>query len=60
MDAIQEQDKNLFLNFNKYSITDLQDLIYSAETREEKVFYTSLLNLKMTLAQEKVIGKQLL
>lgn len=60
MDTIQSQENILYKNFDNYTVTELQNLIYTAETREEKIFYTRLLNLKMTFAQEKIVGKELL
>lgn len=56
----EKEDNTLFEYFNRYSISELHDLIYTAETREEKIFYNRLLNLKMTFAQEKVVGRELL
>ena len=60
MGAVKKKDNTLFNDFSKFTVTELQDLIYLAETREEKIFYTRLLNLKMTFKQEKVVGKELL
>ncbi len=56
---IFEKEK-LFECFNQYLITDIQKLVDNANTREEKIFYTRILNLKMAFEQEKVVGKELL
>ncbi len=50
----------LFLGFSEISIAELENKIALSESREEKVFYRALINLKMQFAQEKVIGAQLL
>ena len=60
MTALAKPDMSLYENFISLNITQLQEYIYSAETREEKVFYSKLLSLKMVLKQEKIIGKILL
>lgn len=59
MNAAEREDA-LFHKFNQYTITQLQTLVSSAKTREEKLFYNQLLSLKMGLEQEKIVGKQLL
>lgn len=46
--------------FSKLSITDLEELLNQAMTREESLFYGRILSLKMGLAQEKLIGENLL
>lgn len=52
--------KNLYKCFSRHTVTQLEDSLLNAETREEKTFYRTLLNLKLQLAQEKVVGEELL
>ena len=51
---------NIFHEFLQYTITELEDLLDKASNREERLFYQRLLALKLGLAQEKVVGKELL
>lgn len=53
-------DKNLFELFEKYSFKDLEKLLVKAVSREEKAFYRALLNLKLQIEQEKIVGEILL
>ena len=53
-------DMNLYEKFINLTIIQLQEYIHIAESREEKVFYSKLLSLKMALKQEKILGKKLL
>ena len=50
----------LFQEFVAHSITELEELLDKAESREESLFYQRLLALKLGLAQEKVVGIELL
>ena len=51
---------DMYDEFLQYTITELEDLLYAAQNREESLFYQQLLSLKMGLAQEKVVGMELL
>ena len=51
---------DLFQEFAKRSISELEELLKNAANRDELLFYQRLLSLKMGLAQEKVVGKELL
>ena len=51
---------NMFHEFLQCTITELEDLLDKASNREESLFYQRLLALKLGLAQEKVVGKELL
>ena len=51
---------NMFEEFLQYTITELEELLNAATDREESLFYQRLLALKMGLAQEKVVGMELL
>lgn len=50
----------LYLKFSQTSTKDLEKCLLNGATREEKIFYRKLLNLKLQLEQEKVIGELLL
>jgi len=50
----------LFQEFTSYTITELEELLNQAISREENLFYQRLLALKLGLAQEKVVGNELL
>jgi len=56
-----EQARNEILHaFEILSILDLHTLLEKSESREEALLFISLINLKMGLAQEKLLGKVLL
>ena len=50
----------LYERFSKATTRELEGNLLYAKTREEKIFYRKLLNLKLQLEQEKVIGEKLL
>ncbi len=52
--------KNLYKCFSRHTVLQLEDSLLNAATREEKIFYRTLLNLKLQLEQEKIIGEDLL
>ena len=54
------EQTSMFEEFLQYTITELEELLNSAANREESLFYQRLLALKMGLAQEKVVGMELL
>ena len=54
------QQPNIYHEFLQYTISELEDLLYAATSREETLFYQRLLTLKLGLAQEKVVGHELL
>ena len=58
--AENDGDVTLYDRFCAYSFIELEQLLRRAETREERAFYRSLLNLKLQIEQEKVIGEVLL
>jgi hypothetical protein len=43
-----------------YTVGEIKELLTKATKREEILFYQRLLSLKLSLAQEKVVGKELL
>lgn len=52
--------QNLYPIFSSCSIAEMERQIASAHSREEKVFFRTLINLKLQLAQEKVVEEDLL
>jgi len=55
-----QKQNNIFQAFLQYTITELEEFLNAATNREEILFYQRLLALKMGLAQEKVVGMELL
>lgn len=51
---------DLYARFAALSFPELELLLRRAKTREEKAFYRSLLNLKLQIDQESVVGEVLL
>lgn len=51
---------NIYLEFQKFSFKDLEKLLLDSKTREEKAFYRALLNLKLQIEQEKIVGEILI
>lgn len=49
----------LYAIFEEITIKELEGLLQKATTREEKAFYRALLNLKIQLRQEEIIGEVL-
>lgn len=54
------ENRELFSLFSEITVKELEDLLLAAAEREERIFYRMLLNLKLQLCQEKIIGKALL
>lgn len=52
-------NRELYLKFEYCSFRELEELLLDAHSREEKAFYRSLLNLKLQIAQERVVGEKL-
>ena len=50
---------SLYLSFSQSTVTDLEAALLIASSREEKAFYRALINLKLQLDQEKVVGEKL-
>ena len=42
------------------TIDELEAALASAQSREEAIFYRTLINLKLQLAQERIVGETLL
>lgn len=56
----QTAEKELFSLFMQETLKTLQEKLLGAPTRDEKLFYRTLFDLKLQLSQEKRIGKVLL
>ena len=52
--------QSMYYEFLQYTISELEELLNAATSREETLFYQRLLALKLGLAQEKVVGQELL
>lgn len=50
----------LYQTFQQTTITELETRLEESENREEKILLRALINLKLQLAQEKVVGEILL
>jgi len=55
-----EEIPDMFALFSRTTFGELESLLLRAETRDSKAFYRALLNLKLQIAQEKVVGEELL
>jgi hypothetical protein len=55
-----KKQRNFYKCFTHTSAAELQERMLSATTREEKAFYRALLNLKLQIEQEKIVGKKLI
>ena len=55
-----ETNINIFEEFLKHTISELEELLNKAKNREESLFYQRILSLKLALAQEEVVGEELL
>ena len=53
------EKKSLYEQFEACTIKELEGLLLACDTHEEKAFYRALLNLKLQISQEKLIGKVL-
>jgi len=50
----------MYQTFISCSIAELKEMLTKATVRDEVLFYQRLIALKLGLAQEKVVGKELL
>ncbi len=50
----------IYRAFQTATLAELETRLALAGAREEKVFYRELINLKLQLAQEKIVGEMLL
>lgn len=56
-EKIEKKAPTLYDSFNLCSVKELEIYLKNAKTREEKAFYRTLLNLRLKLDQEKIVGK---
>lgn len=57
---LEAGDFTMYERFERTSFVELEQLLRDAKTREEHAFYRSLLNLRLQIEQEKIIGEVLL
>lgn len=57
---IKSVNKDIFAEFDSCTIAELEGMLAVSQSKEEKVFYRTLINLKMQFAQEKIVGETLL
>ena len=55
----QTEMGSLFAQYDKMSLKELEERLLASHSHEEKAFYRTLVNLKLQLSQEKIIGKAL-
>ena len=52
--------RNFYKCFCQASVDEFEARLIEAKTREEKAFYRAMLNLKLQIEQEKIIGQPLI
>ena len=61
MATVHMTDKtNMYSAFCEYTASELYELLIQAPSREEALLYQRLHSLKLALAQERVVGEELL
>ncbi|MDD4772649.1 MAG: hypothetical protein PHZ09_03500 [Eubacteriales bacterium] len=55
----RHRKRNFYKCFSDTTVDELESRLIEAATREEKAFYRSMLNLKLQLEQEKIVGEML-
>ena len=55
-----ENNESLYGLFKSLTVSELEELLSLSNDREEKIFLRAMINLKLQLAQEKVVGEMLL
>ncbi len=55
-----DNKESLYRLFKSMTVSELENQLSLSEDREEKIFLRALINLKLQLAQEKVVGEMLL
>lgn len=51
--------RNFYKCFSQTTVDELENRLIESESREEKAFYRAMLNLKLQLEQEKIVGEEL-
>ena len=59
MQKAAEKGNLLFETFNEMTITELKERLLAATERAERIFLTRVLDVKLGLAQEIVVGEEL-
>lgn len=59
-ELIMENSESLYELFKNMSVGELEAQLASTDDREEKIFLRALVNLKLQLVQEKIVGEMLL
>ncbi len=49
--------QDLYPLFDGASLTELETMLAAAESREEKILWRALINLKLQLKQEAIVGE---
>ena len=55
-----ENNESLYGLFKNMTVSELENQLSLSNDREEKIFLRAMINLKLQLAQEKVVGEMLL
>ena len=56
----RERWQDFYLLYQTAPITELEAMLAAAESREEKLLWRALINLKLQLKQEEIVGEILL
>ncbi len=59
-ELIMEKSESLYELFKNTTVGELEAQLASTDDREEKIFLRALINLKLQLVQEKIVGEMLL
>ncbi|MCL2158462.1 MAG: hypothetical protein FWH48_03550 [Oscillospiraceae bacterium] len=60
MDKNSKKTIDLFEIFSEYSTNELEEKKSQSKTKDERKFYTKILDIKLQLAQEKLLNMDLL
>jgi len=56
----REKWNELYALYEKAPLSELEAMLAAAESREEKLMWRALINLKLQLRQEAIVGEMLL
>lgn len=59
MNNTNKSAKELYRKFEYCTFRELEEYLLEARSHEEKAFYRALLNLKLQIAQERIVGERL-
>ena len=57
---VSEKTSDLFEIFSEYSTGELEEKKSKSKTKDEQKFYIKILDIKLQLAQEKILNKELI